>query len=298
LKGFLAWNRQWYALDGVDHKPLPYPYPEIILPESLSAWRESEGLGSTQKFVTFAENLLKKGPNSFDISELDGSEESHTEAEIIADFPRQTWIPVSLLDEWPTTQSNRGLLIDHDLIADLVTLFESVCGPLGNENLGWQRIPGMDMAQLFAVPLSISTELHSPTGQWSLHNASVLWAQYWMEAVRNTEIKGRHIAIILGDRDFSLWIYKEQRFIHHGRYLWNTLMDILYHVLARRSDREINCIHFLQQVAWTAEERGILDTSFDHVFIQPGASSNPDSDLSIIRLALTHSLQQWNQKYG
>ena len=70
------------------------------------------------------------------------------EAELIADLPRQTWIPAALLDEWPLTRPNRGIITDNESITDLVTLLESVCGPLNGEVLGWQRVPEMDMANL------------------------------------------------------------------------------------------------------------------------------------------------------
>lgn len=282
LKGFLSWNQRWYALDGVEEEPLDLSYPQVILPESLGAIRESE---------------TQTAPGSSDLSDLTswhrGQSEPH-DHEWIADLPRHTWIPESLLDEWPATQGNRGVILNPPHVDDLLRMFESVCGSLNGEYLGWQRIPGLEMAQLFAMPSVLASEWNSDAENLSLHNASALWAQYWMDASRNTEITGRHMAIIRGERDFGLWIFERQRLMHHGRYLWNTTTDLLYHVLARRSDQEVNCIHFLQRIDWPAEERGILDLSFDHIFKQPQTGS----DLKEVRTALTQSLLQWNLKYG
>lgn len=228
------------------------------------------------------------------------SMEELTEAEFIADLPRQTWIPVALLDEWPSTLVSRGIITDYESITDLAALFESVCGPLNGESLGWQRIPELDMAQLFAVPLAIVEGLHNEAANWSLHNASALWTLYWLEALRNTETKGRHLAIVRGDRDFGLWIFEGLRLIHQGRYLWNTPTDILYHVLARRLEQNPNYIHFLQKMSWSVEERSILDISFDHVYSHHGLNqdSNAPSDLDFIQQGLIQALQQWNQKFG
>lgn len=223
-----------------------------------------------------------------------------TEAELIADLPRQTWIPAALLDEWPITRPNRGIITDDESITDLVTLFKSVCGPLNGEILGWQRVPDLDMAQLFALPMSIVKGLQSNATRWNLHSASALWTLYWLETFRNTETKGRQLAVVRGDRDFGLWIFEGLRLIHQGRYLWNTATDILYHALARRSEQSPNCIHFLQTMNWSAEERSILDLSFDHVHGHDGLKQDTDvaSALNPVRQGLVHALQQWNLKFG
>ena len=223
-----------------------------------------------------------------------------TEAELIADLPRQTWIPAALLDEWPITRPNRGIITDDESITDLVTLFKSVCGPLNGEILGWQRVPDLDMAQLFALPMSIVKGLQSNATRWNLHSASALWTLYWLETFRNTETKGRQLAVVRGDRDFGLWIFEGLRLIHQGRYLWNTATDILYHALARRSEQYPNCIHFLQTMNWSAEERSILDLSFDHVHGHDGLKQDTDvaSALNPVRQGLVHALQQWNLKFG
>jgi hypothetical protein len=222
------------------------------------------------------------------------------EAELIADLPRQTWIPAALLDEWPVTRPNRGIITDYEFVTDLVVLYESVCGPLNGEVLGWQRIPEMDMAQLFALPLSIVEGLQSKTTHWSFHSASALWALYWLENFRNTETQGRHLAMVRGDRDFGLWIFEGLRLIHQGRYLWNSLTDILYHVLARRSEQIPNCIHFVQNLNWSAEERSILDRSFDQVYFRYGMQRDSDevTELDDIRQRLIQALKQWNLKFG
>lgn len=223
-----------------------------------------------------------------------------TEAELIADLPRQTWIPAALLDEWPITRPNRGIITDDESITDLVTLFKSVCGPLNGEILGWQRVPDLDMAQLFALPMSIVKGLQSNATRWNLHSASALWTLYWLETFRNTETKGRQLAVVRGDRDFGLWIFEGLRLIHQGRYLWNTATDILYHALARRSEQYPNCIHFLQTMNWSAEQRSILDLSFDHVHGHDGLKQDTDvaSALNPVRQGLVHALQQWNLKFG
>jgi hypothetical protein len=318
LKGILAWNHRWYALDGAEQEPLSIAYPQAILQESLSARRESEihslspeyeanptvfqanmqaSSGSADSPNLSLSSFLSHSPDlslSSDLSHWRKSHRGPQEIEWIADFPRHTWIPEGLLDEWPDTQGGLGVMFKQQDVSDLVTLFESVCGPLNGEYLGWQRIPGMDMAQLFALPSAVASVLNSAAEPLSLHNASALWAQYWMDASRNTEIIGRHLAIIRGDRDFGLWIFERQRLLHHGRYLWNTTADLLYHLLARRSEPEVNCVHFLQRIDWSAEERGILHLSFDHIFI----NSQEGSDLDKIRHSLTRSLLQWNLKYG
>jgi len=308
LKGYWAWNRQWYSLEGVDTNPLPSPYPEILYPESLSAWREQDAMGLIQAQIDGVEPPSNSQQGNEDISEglterfsrWMNSMGEWTEAELIADLPRQTWIPAALLDEWPITRPNRGIITDDESITDLVTLFKSVCGPLNGEILGWQRVPDLDMAQLFALPMSIVKGLQSNATRWNLHSASALWTLYWLETFRNTETKGRQLAVVRGDRDFGLWIFEGLRLIHQGRYLWNTATDILYHALARRSEQSPNCIHFLQTMNWSAEERSILDLSFDHVHGHDGLKQDTDvaSALNPVRQGLVHALQQWNLKFG
>jgi len=308
LKGYWAWNRQWYSLEGVDTNPLPSPYPEILYPESLSAWREQDAMGLIQAQIDGVEPPSNSQQGNEDISEglterfsrWMNSMGEWTEAELIADLPRQTWIPAALLDEWPITRPNRGIITDDESITDLVTLFKSVCGPLNGEILGWQRVPDLDMAQLFALPMSIVKGLQSNATRWNLHSASALWTLYWLETFRNTETKGRQLAVVRGDRDFGLWIFEGLRLIHQGRYLWNTATDILYHALARRSEQYPNCIHFLQTMNWSAEERSILDLSFDHVHGHDGLKQDTDvaSALNPVRQGLVHALQQWNLKFG
>lgn len=308
MKGYWAWNRQWYSLEGVDTNPLPSPYPEILYPESLSAWREQDAMGLIQAQIDGVEPPSNSQQGNEDISEglterfsrWMNSMGEWTEAELIADLPRQTWIPAALLDEWPITRPNRGIITDDESITDLVTLFKSVCGPLNGEILGWQRVPDLDMAQLFALPMSIVKGLQSNATRWNLHSASALWTLYWLETFRNTETKGRQLAVVRGDRDFGLWIFEGLRLIHQGRYLWNTATDILYHALARRSEQYPNCIHFLQTMNWSAEERSILDLSFDHVLDHDGLKQNTDvaSALNPVRQGLVHALQQWNLKFG
>lgn len=308
MKGYWAWNRQWYSLEGVDTNPLPSPYPEILYPESLSAWREQDAMGLIQAQIDGVEPPSNSQQGNEDISEglterfsrWMNSMGEWTEAELIADLPRQTWIPAALLDEWPITRPNRGIITDDESITDLVTLFKSVCGPLNGEILGWQRVPDLDMAQLFALPMSIVKGLQSNATRWNLHSASALWTLYWLETFRNTETKGRQLAVVRGDRDFGLWIFEGLRLIHQGRYLWNTATDILYHALARRSEQYPNCIHFLQTMNWSAEERSILDLSFDHVHGHDGLKQDTDvaSALNPVRQGLVHALQQWNLKFG
>ena len=308
MKGYWAWNRRWHSLDGVDTNPIPTPYPEILYPESLSAWREQEALGLIQEQIDWVEPspLSQQGneDNSEGLSERFSrwmnSMGEWTEAELIADLPRQTWIPAALLDEWSITRPNRGIIADDESITDLLTLFESVCGPLNGEVLGWQRVPELDMAQLFALPMSIVKGLSSDMTRWSFHSASALWTLYWLETFRNTETNGRQLAVVRGDRDFGLWIFEGPRLIHQGRYLWNTATDILYHALARRSEQYPNCIHFLQTMNWSAEERSILDLSFDHVHGHDGLKQDTDvaSALNPVRQGLVHALQQWNLKFG
>lgn len=308
MKGYWAWNRQWYSLEGVDTNPLPSPYPEILYPESLSAWREQDAMGLIQAQIDGVEPPSNSQQGNEDISEglterfsrWMNSMGEWTEAELIADLPRQTWIPAALLDEWPITRPNRGIITDDESITDLVTLFKSVCGPLNGEILGWQRVPDLDMAQLFALPMSIVKGLQSNATRWNLHSASALWTLYWLETFRNTETKGRQLAVVRGDRDFGLWIFEGLRLIHQGRYLWNTATDILYHALARRSEQSPNCIHFLQTMNWSAEERSILDLSFDHVHGHDGLKQDTDvaSALNPVRQGLVHALQQWNLKFG
>ena len=308
MKGYWAWNRQWYSLEGVDTNPLPSPYPEILYPESLSAWREQDAMGLIQAQIDGVEPPSNSQQGNEDISEglterfsrWMNSMGEWTEAELIADLPRQTWIPAALLDEWPITRPNRGIITDDESITDLVTLFKSVCGPLNGEILGWQRVPDLDMAQLFALPMSIVKGLQSNATRWNLHSASALWTLYWLETFRNTETKGRQLAVVRGDRDFGLWIFEGLRLIHQGRYLWNTATDILYHALARRSEQYPNCIHFLQTMNWSAEERSILELSFDHVLDHDGLKQNTDvaSALNPVRQGLVHALQQWNLKFG
>lgn len=308
MKGYWAWNRQWHSLEDVDTNPLPSPYPEILYPESLSAWREQDAMGLIQAQIDGVEPPSNSQQGNEDISEglterfsrWMNSMGEWTEAELIADLPRQTWIPAALLDEWPITRPNRGIITDDESITDLVTLFKSVCGPLNGEILGWQRVPDLDMAQLFALPMSIVKGLQSNATRWNLHSASALWTLYWLETFRNTETKGRQLAVVRGDRDFGLWIFEGLRLIHQGRYLWNTATDILYHALARRSEQYPNCIHFLQTMNWSAEERSILDLSFDHVLDHDGLKQNTDvaSALNPVRQGLVHALQQWNLKFG
>jgi len=308
LKGYWAWNRRWHSLDGVDTNPLPCPYPEILYPESLSAWREQDAMGLIQAQIDGVEPPSNSQQGNEGISEglterfsrWMNSMGEWTEAELIADLPRQTWIPAALLDEWPITRPNRGIITDDESITDLVTLFKSVCGPLNGEILGWQRVPDLDMAQLFALPMSIVKGLQSNVTRWNLHSASALWTLYWLETFRNTETKGRQLAVVRGDRDFGLWIFEGLRLIHQGRYLWNTATDILYHALARRSEQSPNCIHFLQTMNWSAEERSILDLSFDHVHGHDGLKQDTDvaSALNPVRQGLVHALQQWNLKFG
>lgn len=308
MKGYWAWNRQWHSLEGVDTNPLPSPYPEILYPESLSAWREQDAMGLIQAQIDGVEPPSNSQQGNEDISEglterfsrWMNSMGEWTEAELIADLPRQTWIPAALLDEWPITRPNRGIITDDESITDLVTLFKSVCGPLNGEILGWQRVPDLDMAQLFALPMSIVKGLQSNATRWNLHSASALWTLYWLETFRNTETKGRQLAVVRGDRDFGLWIFEGLRLIHQGRYLWNTATDILYHALARRSEQSPNCIHFLQTMNWSAEERSILDLSFDHVHGHDGLKQDTDvaSALNPVRQGLVHALQQWNLKFG
>ncbi|MBU6191611.1 MAG: hypothetical protein KGQ39_00345 [Bacteroidetes bacterium] len=308
MKGYWAWNRQWYSLEGVDTNPLPSPYPEILYPESLSAWREQDAMGLIQAQIDGVEPPSNSQQGNEDISEglterfsrWMNSMGEWTEAELIADLPRQTWIPAALLDEWPITRPNRGIITDDESITDLVTLFKSVCGPLNGEILGWQRVPDLDMAQLFALPMSIVKGLQSNATRWNLHSASALWTLYWLETFRNTETKGRQLAVVRGDRDFGLWIFEGLRLIHQGRYLWNTATDILYHALARRSEQSPNCIHFLQTMNWSAEQRSILDLSFDHVHGHDGLKQDTDvaSALNPVRQGLVHALQQWNLKFG
>ncbi|MFM7748583.1 MAG: hypothetical protein ACKO7X_11780, partial [Bacteroidota bacterium] len=308
MKGYWAWNRQWHSLDGVDTNPLPYPYPEILYPESLSAWREQEALGLIQAQIDWVEPPSNSQQGNEDISESlsEGfsrwmnSMNEWTEAELIADLPRQTWIPAALLDEWSITRPTRGIITDDESITDLVTLLESVCGPLNGEVLGWQRVPEMDLAQLFALPMSIVKGLQSDMTRWSFHSASALWTLYWLETFRNTETKGRQLAVVRGDRDFGLWIFEGPRLIHQGRYLWNTATDILYHALARRSEQSPNCIHFLQTMHWSVEERSILDLSFDHVHDHDGLKQDTDgaSALNPVRQGLVQALKQWNLKFG
>ena len=308
MKGYWAWNRQWHSLEDVDTNPLPSPYPEILYPESLSAWREQDAMGLIQAQIDGVEPPSNSQQGNEDISEglterfsrWMNSMGEWTEAELIADLPRQTWIPAALLDEWPITRPNRGIITDDESITDLVTLFKSVCGPLNGEILGWQRVPDLDMAQLFALPMSIVKGLQSNSTRWNLHSASALWTLYWLETFRNTETKGRQLAVVRGDRDFGLWIFEGLRLIHQGRYLWNTATDILYHALARRSEQYPNCIHFLQTMNWSAEERSILELSFDHVLDHDGLKQNTDvaSALNPVRQGLVHALQQWNLKFG
>lgn len=308
MKGYWAWNRQWHSLEDVDTNPLPSPYPEILYPESLSAWREQDAMGLIQAQIDGVEPPSNSQQGNEDISEglterfsrWMNSMGEWTEAELIADLPRQTWIPAALLDEWPITRPNRGIITDDESITDLVTLFKSVCGPLNGEILGWQRVPDLDMAQLFALPMSIVKGLQSNATRWNLHSASALWTLYWLETFRNTETKGRQLAVVRGDRDFGLWIFEGLRLIHQGRYLWNTATDILYHALARRSEQYPNCIHFLQTMNWSAEERSILDLSFDHVHGHDGLKQDTDvaSALNPVRQGLVHALQQWNLKFG
>lgn len=308
MKGYWAWNRQWHSLEDVDTNPLPSPYPEILYPESLSAWREQDAMGLIQAQIDGVEPPSNSQQGNEGISEglterfsrWMNSMGEWTEAELIADLPRQTWIPAALLDEWPITRPNRGIITDDESITDLVTLFKSVCGPLNGEILGWQRVPDLDMAQLFALPMSIVKGLQSNATRWNLHSASALWTLYWLETFRNTETKGRQLAVVRGDRDFGLWIFEGLRLIHQGRYLWNTATDILYHALARRSEQSPNCIHFLQTMNWSAEERSILDLSFDHVLDHDGLKQNTDvaSALNPVRQGLVHALQQWNLKFG
>jgi len=308
LKGYWAWNRQWHSLEDVDTNPLPSPYPEILYPESLSAWREQDAMGLIQAQIDGVEPPSNSQQGNEGISEglterfsrWMNSMGEWTEAELIADLPRQTWIPAALLDEWPITRPNRGIITDDESITDLVTLFKSVCGPLNGEILGWQRVPDLDMAQLFALPMSIVKGLQSNATRWNLHSASALWTLYWLETFRNTETKGRQLAVVRGDRDFGLWIFEGLRLIHQGRYLWNTATDILYHALARRSEQYPNCIHFLQTMNWSAEQRSILDLSFDHVHGHDGLKQDTDvaSALNPVRQGLVHALQQWNLKFG
>lgn len=308
MKGYWAWNRQWHSLEDVDTNPLPSPYPEILYPESLSAWREQDAMGLIQAQIDGVEPPSNSQQGNEGISEglterfsrWMNSMGEWTEAELIADLPRQTWIPAALLDEWPITRPNRGIITDDESITDLVTLFKSVCGPLNGEILGWQRVPDLDMAQLFALPMSIVKGLQSNATRWNLHSASALWTLYWLETFRNTETKGRQLAVVRGDRDFGLWIFEGLRLIHQGRYLWNTATDILYHALARRSEQSPNCIHFLQTMNWSAEERSILDLSFDHVHGHDGLKQDTDvaSALNPVRQGLVHALQQWNLKFG
>ena len=308
MKGYWAWNRQWYSLEGVDTNPLPSPYPEILYPESLSAWREQDAMGLIQAQIDGVEPPSNSQQGNEGISEglterfsrWMNSMGEWTEAELIADLPRQTWIPAALLDEWPITRPNRGIITDDESITDLVTLFKSVCGPLNGEILGWQRVPDLDIAQLFALPMSIVKGLQSNATRWNLHSASALWTLYWLETFRNTETKGRQLAVVRGDRDFGLWIFEGLRLIHQGRYLWNTATDILYHALARRSEQYPNCIHFLQTMNWSAEQRSILDLSFDHVHGHDGLKQDTDvaSALNPVRQGLVHALQQWNLKFG
>ncbi len=308
MKGYWAWNRQWHSLEDVDTNPLPSPYPEILYPESLSAWREQDAMGLIQAQIDGVEPPSNSQQGNEGISEglterfsrWMNSMGEWTEAELIADLPRQTWIPAALLDEWPITRPNRGIITDDESITDLVTLFKSVCGPLNGEILGWQRVPDLDMAQLFALPMSIVKGLQSNATRWNLHSASALWTLYWLETFRNTETKGRQLAVVRGDRDFGLWIFEGLRLIHQGRYLWNTATDILYHALARRSEQSPNCIHFLQTMNWSAEQRSILDLSFDHVHGHDGLKQDTDvaSALNPVRQGLVHALQQWNLKFG
>lgn len=296
MKGCLAWNGQWYSLEGDDPEPLPIPFPNIILPESLRALRASNTSEIEEKMIPWSEETLNQNTDFLDFSTRDDFRDYPSEGAIIADFPRNTWIPLSLLDEWPEAKSSRGVITDDASATDLYSLFESVCGPLSNERLGWQRIPELEMAQIFAMPSSLAFGYTADSQPLNLHCASALWALYWLDSIRNTEITGRHLSVIAGERDFGLWIYDGLRLVHQGRYLWNTTMDLLYHVLARRSDGVLNCLHSLQDIAWTAEERGILNTSFDHIFMHPASSG--DSDLHLVRNALSLSLQKWHQRYG
>ncbi|MFM8839088.1 MAG: hypothetical protein ACKOHH_10735, partial [Bacteroidota bacterium] len=70
--------------------------------------------------------------------------------------------------------------------------------------------------------------------------------------------------------------------------------------LARRSEQYPNCIHFLQTMHWSVEERSILNLSFDQVYStgEMNRGSDRSSELDNIRQGLVQALQQWNLKFG
>ncbi|MEY3247272.1 MAG: hypothetical protein RIT39_941 [Bacteroidota bacterium] len=238
---------------------LELPPQGLLLPESLRAYRSSEteevlpdrDTARPDQALAYFDALIQKGPR--------------WEA-WVADFPRSTWMPLGLVSEWGWGSGRRGLVQDPDSTPGLRPLFESVCGPLGGEALGWQAWPAFQAVQIFALPQPWHHALAQNPTLGPVYSSSVLWTAFWQHRIAASDSKTRQIALLIGQRDASIWVMEPHKLCHHGRYLISHSHDILFHLLRQKEEHGASVLHFAGSITEDPELRAALEGAFEQVF--------------------------------
>ncbi|NBW32396.1 MAG: hypothetical protein EBR22_00365 [Cytophagia bacterium] len=237
---------------------LDLPPLGLLLPESLRAYRSEETVGlladrdtpQPEQARTFLQALMQKKPQ--------------WEA-WVADLPRSTWMPLSLVTEWGWGTGRRGLVEKPEQVPGLLPLFESVCGPLGGESLGWQAWPAFQAVQVFAIPQPLHQALTQDTTLGPLYNASVLWTAFWQQRIATSDAKKLHVAMLSGPRDVSIWVMEPQKLWHHGRYLVNHSHDLLFHLLRQKEKHGAKILHGPRPLTKDPEVNAALEDAFEQI---------------------------------
>lgn len=250
---------------------LELPPQGLLLPESLRAYRSSETKEAQQErdnprpeqALAYLQALLQQVP----------SWESW-----VADFPRSTWMPLGLVSEWGWGNGRKGLIQDPERVPGLLPLFESVCGPMAGEALGWQAWPAFQAVQIFALPQAWQQAWAQNTNLGPLYSSSALWTVFWQHQMAALDTKSRHIALLIGHRDASIWVMEPHKLCHHGRYLISNPLDLLFHLLRQKEEHGARTLHLAGRLSEDPELRSALEIAFEQVLVvgDEGASDGMD----------------------
>jgi len=255
-------------------------------PENLSAVREGETSvsdavpwpwDSGSEDDTFGEQVAAEYPGA---------------TTWVMDLPRCTWIPMDLLEEWEATRSDSGWLGTPSDAAGLEALFALVCGPLEGEVLGWQKVQALHAAQLFSFPSSWIKD-HPEV---RILSTSALWALYWHARFKTLPEKVRGLGMVVGKRDFGLWMFEGGQWMQQGRFLWQSARDFLYHTLARKNQNGDTFLHVWSLEALPPDFREAMDSEWPQWELVK-APENPEY-APALPTALMEGLYLWETPFA
>lgn len=263
---------------------LDLPPQGLLLPESLRAFRSSEtkalvlerDTARPEQALAYLHVLVEQVPS--------------WEA-WVADFPRSTWMPLGLVSEWGWGSGRRGLIQDPEQVPGLLPLFESVGGPLGGEALGWQAWPAIHAVQIFALPQPWHMAWAQNPNLGPLYSSSVLWTAFWQHRIAAMDPKNRHITLLIGQRDASIWVMEAQKLCHHGRYLISNAHDLLFHLLRQKEEHGARVLHFVGPLGQDHDLRTALEFAFEQVLEVRGEGARDDGQLPLV--CLQEGLRLW-----